>query len=49
MLLLLLLQALYCTDGMPAGVYEGARSVGNRLTMRQLLADTVNGDDSLRR
>ena len=45
----MLLQALYCTDGMPAGVYESAANVGERLTMRQLLADTVNSDDSLRR
>jgi hypothetical protein len=34
---------------MPAGVYEGAPNVGERLTMRQLLADTVNSDGSLKR
>ena len=45
----LVLQALYCSNGMPAGVYEGAAGVGNRLTMRQLLADTVNGDSNLKR
>jgi len=44
-----MLQALYCTGAMPAGVYGSAANVGNRLTMAQLLADTVNGDDDLRR
>lgn len=43
------MQALYCTDGWLAGMYAGAPNVGERISMRQLLADAVNRDDNLRR
>lgn len=42
-------QALYCSADDPAGTYEGAPNVGDRLTLRQRLADVANGDNTLKR